>query len=229
MIVANRKPLDEITAMLGDARHILVSACNSCVTVCLAGGEREAELLASQLRIQAGESGGEIDVRVNVLERHCDPEFLPALEADLEQVDAMLSMACGCGVNLVAEAHPTRRILPAVNTTFYGASDVPGRWLEVCGGCGDCVLHLTGGICPIVRCAKAILNGPCGGSQDGKCEVDSDTPCAWQEIIDRLEVQGRSTELEVLQPVKDWRVSHSGGRRTRIVEEVFAAEGEVEG
>jgi hypothetical protein len=227
MIVAARKPFEEILDILGDAERILVSACNTCVTVCLVGGRREAALLASQLRIHAQEAGREIEVRESALERHCDREFLDALTEDLEWADVMLSTACGVGVNLVADVNPTRRIVPALNTTFFGATDLPGRWREMCGGCGDCVLHKTGGICPVVRCAKSILNGPCGGCQDGKCEVDKDTTCAWQDIIERLDGQGRSPELEVFEPIKDWRASHAGGRRRRIVEEVFAGDAEV--
>ncbi len=228
MIVADRKPLDEILEMVGDANRILVSACNTCVTVCLAGGRREAAILASQIRIHAQEAGRTVEVRENCLERHCDAEFLAELAGELEWADVMVSTACGVGVNLASEVYPAARIVPGLNTSFYGATDAPGRWLEMCGGCGDCVLDRTGGICPIVRCAKSILNGPCGGSQDGKCEVDPDTPCAWQEIIDRLALQGRSAALEAVEPVKDWSTSHSGGRRRRIVDEVFQAEGEGE-
>jgi len=196
MIVADRKPFEEILDILGDAERILVSACNTCVTVCLVGGRREAALLASQLRIHAQEAGRTIEVRENSLERHCDREFLDALTEDLEWADVMLSTACGVGVNLVSDVNPTRRIAPAVNTTFLGATDVPGRW-------------------------------PCGGSQEGNCEVDKETPCAWQDIIERLDGQGRSAELEVFEPIKDWRPSHAGGRRRRIVEEVFAGDPEV--
>lgn len=227
MIVADRKPLAEIVDMLEGAGKVLVSACNTCVTVCHAGGKREAALLASQLRIYAHGNRWDLEVRENTLERHCDREFLDELREPLEWADAVLSMACGVGVNLASEVYPTARILPSLNTTFLGATDVPGRWLEMCGGCGDCVLHLTGGICPIVRCAKSLLNGPCGGSQDGKCEVERETPCAWQEIIERAVAQGRAHRLEAIQPVKDWRTSGAGGwRRRRIVEEIFAGEGE---
>ncbi len=225
MIVAERKPFDEILEIVGDAHRVLVCACNTCVTVCHAGGRREVELLASQLRIHAQETEREIEVREHTLERHCDAEFAAELAEHLDWADVMLSMACGVGVNLVAETYPTKRVVPGLNTTFYGATDVPGRWKEMCAGCGDCVLHLTGGICPVVRCAKSILNGPCGGSQDGKCEVDPSVDCAWHQIIERLETQGRAESLAEVRPIKDWSPStHGGWRRSRIVEEIFAGE-----
>jgi hypothetical protein len=226
MITADLKPFDQIAEMLTGATRVLVAACNTCVTVCHAGGKREAALLASQLRIHARENGLEREVRETVLERHCDAEFVDTFAPELEWPDVVLSTACGVGVNYVAERFPATRVVPGLNTTFLGATDVPGRWREMCGGCGDCILHLTAGVCPIVRCAKAIQNGPCGGSQDGKCEVDPDVPCAWQEIIERLTTQGRAEALEVVLPTKDWSSSmHGGWRRTRIVEEFFTAEG----
>lgn len=227
MIVADRKSLDDIVGMIGDADKVIVSACNACVTVCLAGGRREAGILASQLRIHAKEHDKDLEVREHSLARHCDAEFLSDLDEELEWADVMISMACGVGVNLASELHPKHRIVPGLNTTFYGATDAPGRWLEMCGGCGDCVLHKTGGICPIVRCAKSILNGPCGGSQDGKCEVDPETPCAWQEIIERLEAQGRGDDLIAVEPAKDWTTSFSGGRRRRVVEEIYEEDEEA--
>ena len=100
-----------------------------------------------------------------------------------------LSLACGAGVNLLAEAYPARVPLPAMNTTFLAANDAPGVWVERCKGCGDCILHLTAGICPVARCAKNILNGPCGGTHDGKCEISSDekvVDCVWAQIVERL-------------------------------------------
>ncbi len=225
MITAEMKPFAEIVAMLEGASRVLVAACNTCVTVCHAGGKREAALLASQLRIHARENGLAREVRETVVERHCDAEFVEALAPELEWPEVMLSTACGVGVNYVAECFASKRILPGLNTTFLGATDVPGRWREMCGGCGDCVLHLTGGICPVVRCAKSIQNGPCGGSQEGRCEVDPDVPCAWQEIIDRVTAQGRAASLETVLPLKDWSTSGYGGwRRTRIVEEFFQPE-----
>ena len=109
-------------------------------------------------------------------------------------------------------------IYPALNTLFIGKEEEPGHFAEVCAQCGNCVLAYTGGICPVVRCAKGLLNGPCGGSVEGKCEVDPDTPCAWQLIIDRLAALGQLDQLEEIEPPKDWSTSYSGGPRKITIE-----------
>ena len=99
----------------------------------------------------------------------------------------MLSMACGAGVQTVSEIYKKIPVLPALNTTFIGALDEPGLWREKCQGCGNCILALTAGVCPVARCAKKLFNGPCGGSSKGKCEISQDVDCAWHMIIESLE------------------------------------------
>jgi len=131
----------------------------------------------------------------------------------LSQYDAVLSIACGVGVGFMAEQFPTVRVLPGLDTTFYGANTAPGTWAEYCHGCGDCVLGWTGGVCPIARCSKSIMNGPCGGSQDGRCEINADVPCGWQLIYDRLKAQGRLELLDEVIPPKDWKSGRDGGPR----------------
>jgi hypothetical protein len=106
-----------------------------------------------------------------------------------------------------------------VNTTFIGVLESQGLFTEECSGCGDCELARFGGICPVTRCAKKLLNGPCGGSQDGKCELDDDIPCAWQLIIDRLKVLGQLDNLKAYIGPKDWRPSSSGGPRKLLRED----------
>jgi ferredoxin len=105
----------------------------------------------------------------------------------------------------------------ALNTLFVGKEETPGHFIEVCMQCGNCVLATTVGICPLVRCAKSLLNGPCGGSVDGKCEVSPDTPCAWQLIYDRLKALGQLDKMEEIVPVRDWSTSSSGGPRRFVL------------
>jgi hypothetical protein len=136
----------------------------------------------------------------------------------------VISMACGVGAQTVQEIYPELRVLPGVNTSNMGAPEGMGVFVERCAGCGDCVLHLTAGICPIARCAKSLLNGPCGGSQNGRCEVSPDTPCAWDQIVKALERQGRTDLLENNIPPKDWRPSRSGGPRRIINPEAVPGE-----
>ena len=115
----------------------------------------------------------------------------------------------------------TNRVFPAVNTKFMGASERQGVWAERCQGCGDCILGLTGGICPVARCSKRLFNGPCGGSTNGKCEIDSNVDCAWQLIWDRLKALGLEKRYEEIMPAKDWRSSRDGGPRKIIREDLF--------
>ena len=220
MIIAEMKPLEEICRMLDSHVKILIAGCRSCVAICMAGGEREVASLAEALRIHSDLNSKEWEISEVTVERQCEKEWVEEMAPMLEGKDAFLSMACGVGAQKVHEIFPDIMIYPGLNTSSMGAPAEQGIWDEKCGGCGDCILHLTGGICPIVRCAKSMLNGPCGGSQNGKCEVSPDTPCAWQEIHDSLKRLGRIDLIETTIPPKDWRPSRSGGpRRTAALSE----------
>ncbi|MDW7771580.1 MAG: methylenetetrahydrofolate reductase C-terminal domain-containing protein [Desulfobulbaceae bacterium] len=215
MIVAERKPLAEILEMVRDCRKILILACRGCVTVCSAGGEREAEILASLIRLGMKKSRREAEVIVGSLVRQCDREYIDAIDEWKGQYDAILSMACGVGVNFIANLRPSDSVFPAVNTTFFGGSAEQGVWSEQCAGCGNCVLHLTGGLCPVARCAKSLMNGPCGGSVNGRCEIHADVECIWQLIYDRMGRLERQQELTVSAPMRDWSVAGHGGPRKK--------------
>ncbi|HSW38031.1 MAG TPA: methylenetetrahydrofolate reductase C-terminal domain-containing protein, partial [Acidobacteriota bacterium] len=134
--------------------------------------------------------------------------------------EVIMSMACGAGVQLVAERAGAIEVYPALNTTFIGVIERKGEWGERCQTCGDCKLATTGGICPVTRCAKSLLNGPCGGSHDGKCEVNSEVPCGWQLIVDRLEALNRLDQFETILEPADWSKSRDGGQRRLIREDL---------
>jgi hypothetical protein len=104
-------------------------------------------------------------------------------------------------------------VLPGLNTKFFGAATETGGWVEMCAGCGECILHLTGGICPIARCSKSMMNGPCGGSQGGKCEISPDVDCGWAKIVERMAELGTLDMLDDIIPPRDWSSSHHGGPR----------------
>ena len=218
MIVGERKPLSEIIEMVKDARCLLIAGCSECVTVCQAGGEKEVAVLASALRLHFGRNGQAKEILTTTLNRQCDPEFLEDMAALAEKADCIMSMACGVGVQFLAERFRDKWVVPALNTKFGGGATMEGQWDERCGFCGECILHLTGGICPIIRCSKSLLNGPCGGSQDGKCEVSKEIDCAWQLIYDRLKGLGRLELLNTVIPPKDWSKARDGGPR-RVVRE----------
>lgn len=218
MIKAEQKPLAELREMLAPYRKVLVLGCGTCVTICFAGGEKEVATLASSLRLKERREGGNKVFLEDTVKRQCEREYLEPLQEKMRQVDAVLSIACAIGVQAIVQHYPQVVVLPGTNTSFLGLIEQPGEWSEVCVACGNCVLALTGGICPIARCAKSMLNGPCGGSVKGRCEVAPEVPCAWQQIYDRLAILGQLHQLEKVQPPQDWSTSHSRGPR-RIVRE----------
>ena len=214
MIVAEQKPIDEILRSLKGFERIVIASCGTCVTVCMSGGEKEALAVQGLIEANAKKNGRDVAVSVVNLKRQCDDEFIDDLEMELLDGDVVLSMACGVGVQFLAGKYPDKVVLPGLNTTFYGAAKELGYWTELCAGCGNCLLERTGGICPIARCSKSIFNGPCGGSQDAKCEIDSNIDCAWQLIYDKLSAMGRLDELLEIHEIRDWSTNRDGGPRS---------------
>jgi len=216
MIVAEQKPLDEIKNLLGDSQRVLVAGCGTCVTVCFAGGAKEAGILGSLLRMAAQLDGHPKAVTEVTVQRQCEWEYLDAIRDQVESADVVVSLGCGVGAQALAEHFPEKVVVPGLNTKFMGLPAEHGEWVERCAACGNCLLGLTGGICPIARCSKQLLNGPCGGSSHGKCEItcgDSQPDCAWQLIYDKLKAQGRLHLIMEITPPKDWRTSRDGGPR----------------
>jgi ferredoxin len=220
MIVAKQKPIDEMIEGLKNVGRILVAGCNECVTVCESGGKKEVAVLASALRMYFMNHGKEVKIDEITLERQCDHEYLEELRKVIDQYDVVLSLACGVGVQFLAEKYLRTPVLPGVDTCFMGVTEQRGVWTERCQGCGECILARTGGICPVSRCAKRLFNGPCGGSTRGKCEIDKDLDCGWQLIINRLKELGRIEDYELLVPIKDWSKERAGGPRKIVREDV---------
>lgn len=218
MIVAEQKTLAEIKTLVADAKSVLVLGCGTCVTVCFAGGAREAAIIAAELRMASKLDGNPKDVTDVTVQRQCEWEYLDEIAEQVGKVEVVLSLGCGVGVQAIAEHFPNVWVVPGLNTKFMGLPTEQGVWAERCAACGDCILGLTGGICPIARCSKSLLNGPCGGSIDGHCEISEQVPCAWQLIYDRLSSMGKLEVLMDIQPPKNWRTSRDGGPR-RIVRE----------
>ena len=228
MITGEQKSLEEIQSLLGDAEKVLVVGCGTCVTVCFAGGSREAQILSSSLRMASKLQDHPQDVTDVTVQRQCEWEYLDEIEKEIAEADVVLSLACGIGVQAIAEHFPNTWVVPGLNTTFLGLPVEQGVWEERCAACGDCVLGLTGGICPIARCSKSLLNGPCGGSEDGHCEIDPDVPCAWQLIFDRLTSMGKQESMLELQMPKNWQVSSHGGPRKIVREDLRLITDETE-
>ena len=220
MIVADKKPIEEIIAEIKGNENVLILGCNECVTVCEAGGKKEVGVLASALRMYFLNQGQKVKIDEHTLERQCDHEYLDEINDIIDRYDAVVSLACGVGVQFTAEKYHSKPVFPGVNTCFMGATEKRGLWTERCQGCGQCILARTGGICPVSRCAKRVMNGPCGGSTAGKCEISKEVDCAWQLIVDRLKALGRLDDFEELAPIKDWSTDRAGGPRKVVREDV---------
>lgn len=220
MIVADRKPIEEIIKTVEGYDRILIAGCNECVTVCEAGGKKEAAVLASALRMYFKNQGRVVNIDEVTLERQCDHEYLEELRESIDRYDAVVSIACGVGVQFMAEKYFSTPVFPGLDTCFMGVTEERGVWSERCQGCGKCILASTAGICPVSRCAKRLFNGPCGGSSGGKCEIDPDVPCGWQLIVDRLKKLDRMGDYETLAPIKDWSTERAGGPRKIVREDV---------
>jgi ferredoxin len=218
MVIGEGKPLREILAMIEGHSRIILAGCRGCVTVCSAGGEKEVGILSSAVSLARETQGKKITIKEVTIERQCDPEYLEGIRSMVDEYQAILSIACGAGVQFLAETYRKTPIYPGINTNFIGVTQEQGVWTERCQSCGDCKLHLTGGICPITRCAKSLFNGPCGGSSKGKCEVNPETDCGWQMIYDRYKDLGCLERLEVIIPINSWTTSRDGGPR-RIIRE----------
>jgi len=220
MIVGKQKPIEEIIEEAKDYKKILMLGCNECVTVCEAGGKKEVAVLASALRMYFMNQGKDVKIDEVTLERQCDHEYLEEIRNIIDQYDVVISLACGVGVQFMAEKYLKTPVLPGLDTCFMGVTEERGVWSERCQGCGQCILARTAGICPVSRCAKGLFNGPCGGSTDGKCEISKELDCAWQLIIDRLKELDRLEDYEQLSPIKDWSTERAGGPRKVVREDV---------
>jgi len=219
MIVAERKSIPELVGILQAHKRILVLGCGTCVTVCLAGGEREVSIISSALRIAGKVKGLTFKIDELTIERQCDNVFIEQAAEAIEKSEAVLSLGCGAGVQAIAERYVNKPVYAGLNTKFLGILEERGVWTEKCAACGACVLHEYGGICPVTRCAKHILNGPCGGSREDRCEVRPDRPCAWQLIYQRLKAIGQLDRLKQIELPKNWSSSLNGGPRVLIRED----------
>ena len=205
MIVAERKPFEEIKNMVQSHRKVLTVGCGTCVAVCLAGGSKEVGVLNAELKTARRMSGNPIELGAITVERQCDMEFLAELDPMVGQYDAIISLACGVGVQFLAERFPGTPVYPGVDTSGLAANRDVGWYEEKCRACGTCVLGMTGGICPVTMCAKSLFNGPCGGTNKGYCEISDEQPCAWFRIFERLSLQDRLDNIKAIHPATQWR------------------------
>lgn len=214
MIVTTQKPLDEILDFISPYTNILIAGCDGCTQP--PRGLREAETLSQLLELGGKLRNKNFVFKETTLAKQCDSYLAAsALKPQIDGVEAVLSLACGAGVQTVAELFPEAPVFPTQNTHFIGVEERERATLEErCSACGNCILDKTGGICPITRCAKGLLNGPCGGTRDGKCEVDPEKDCAWTLIYQRLEKQGKLELFDEYYPPRNFQVVIRPGKFT---------------
>jgi ferredoxin len=205
LVKAKRKTTDEIKNLIKGYNKIINIGCGGCVSVCLAGGQKEVSVLNEELKMSFKDDNARIIIDAYTVERQCNMTFLEELDEIVPSYDCILSMACGAGVQLLAEKFHGVPVFPSVNTVNIGIDRDLGVYEEKCRACGECVLGYTGGICPVTRCAKGLFNGPCGGTNKGKCEIDDSIPCAWDAIYTRLKEQNRLKDILEIQPPMLWQ------------------------
>jgi len=208
--ITQSKPFEVIMQLLTRAQSVYIIGCGTCATMLHTGGRTEVAAMKEKLEAEGKKVSGWM-----IIPTACDlitREALVEEATDIDKAEAILVMCCAFGVQTVG-AFSKKPVIGALNTLFIGKEEGAGEYIEVCMQCGDCVLGQTAGICPLVRCAKGLFNGPCGGSVKGRCETDPETPCAWQMIYDRLSAWGQLDKMEDIIPIKDWSTSLSGGPR----------------
>jgi ferredoxin len=203
MIMTEKKSLEEIKESLKNSKKIFIIGCGDCATLCQTGGEEQVKEMAKQLNDK------EI-VGMTVVETPCDKRILKrdlrSLTASIEAADTVLVLSCGVGVQTVTELLG-KIAIPGLNTKFIGMTEHIGAFYQRCLACGDCILDETGGICPISRCPKGLLNGPCAGHMDEKCEVDREKDCAWVLIYKRMKDLGQLDKFRAFRKPRNYRIS----------------------
>lgn len=200
--ITKQKPLEEIEQLLGGLERVYIVGCGTCATMTKTGGKDEVMAMEKQLQ-----DIGKLVTGTTVIPTACD-EMTEATVAEnkkaIQNAESILVMACALGVHRLS-LYNTQPVIPALDTLFIGIEESPGNFHEVCAQCGQCVLGEMAGICPVTTCHKGLLNGPCGGTNNGKCEVDQEKDCAWTLIYQRLKEQGRLDSMYKYQPPKNYQ------------------------
>ena len=202
--ITRQKPFEEIKAQLDGLDRVFIIGCGTCPTMTRTGGTEQVAEMKNQLQ--------EIDKLVTgttVVPIACDEmsELATAEnERAIQDANCVLIMSCALGVHTISN-YIDRPVIPALDTLFIGVEDSPGYFREVCAQCGQCVIGETAGICPITACHKGLVNGPCGGTNNGKCEIDKEKDCAWTLIYERLKAQKRLDLMRKYHPPHNFQAS----------------------
>lgn len=205
MIISERKPVEELLDFLKDSKKVVITGCSLCATACKVGGEEEILGLKEILEQNGKEVLGYkvFDPSCNYLKVRKD---VKELKEELGQADAVVSLSCGDGTQTVAKLVNVP-VYPGTNTLFVGEIERVGQFEEACRACGECQLGWTGGICPVTKCPKSLMNGPCGGAKEGKCEVNPENDCAWIMIYKKLKELNKLDNLKEIKNPRNFRKS----------------------
>jgi len=210
MIIGTQKSREEWAELVKDYHALFLVGCGACATVCKVGGEDEVFAAQEWLEERGHEVVGSV-----ILDEACHimraARELRRCKHQVEEADALLVLSCGAGVQSISDC-VDKRVLAGVNSLFLGNIRRFGEYEERCSLCGDCILNETAGICPVTNCAKGLLNGPCGGLEDGHCEVDEEKDCTWLKIHQRLEKQQRQGVFDRTVEPKDWSRKYKPGK-----------------
>ena len=206
MIITKQKPIEEILDYIKNDSDIFLIGCAVCATTCKTGGEIETKLL-SELLISKGKNVTGWDIlnpACYILE---SKKLLRRREKEIAAAKSIISLACGGGTQAIAEMIG-KSVYPGNETLFQGEitrlSPQEDRFEKKCLLCGECIIGITGGICPVTRCPKGLRNGPCGGVNKGKCEVDSERDCVWVLISNKLKELGQLGNMEIISKARDY-------------------------
>ncbi|MGB9715170.1 MAG: methylenetetrahydrofolate reductase C-terminal domain-containing protein [Thermodesulfovibrionales bacterium] len=209
MIVTKKRDFNKLMENIKNHKKVFLLGCSECAALCGTGGEPELKEMKETLEAVGKEVTGLIAVKSGCQVLGTKLELKPFKDV-IRNSDCIIVMSCGAGTQTAAELFEDKSVYPANDTMFLGNMTRFQVFDERCSLCGECILDMTGGICPVTRCAKGLLNGPCGGSQGGKCEISPDMPCAWQLIIERLSKTGDIHRLEEIIPPKNWDQTPTG-------------------
>lgn len=207
--ITKQKNEEEILRLLEGAGRVFIVGCGTCTTLTQTGGAPEVAAMGEKLR-----EAGKLVTGEMVAPVACDNLTCEALKSEgglIDQADALLIMTCAYGVQNIARQLP-KMVIPALDTLFIGCETGPGQFDEGCKQCGTCIIGETGGICPVTTCHKGLVNGPCGGTDEGRCEIDRDKPCAWTRIYNRMSELGTLDVMRKLQAPRNFLGEPSPGK-----------------
>ena len=203
MIISKSKGKEAVLDILEGVQSVFLLGCSECASLCGTGSPEALAEMKEALEAQGKKVTGSFVAKTGCQVLGSKVE-LKAHKEEVDSADAILVMSCGAGTQAMVELMKDKRVYPANDTAFLGNMTRFQNFDERCSLCGECIIHKTGGICPVTTCPKGILNGPCGGTNNGMCEVSPDIECAWAKIYARMERTGELDKLREIAPPKDY-------------------------